>query len=223
LKSYLKNQVSNLKALFQGKSYIQLFSKEGNKTVINASSIIVTDYPPVFKSCVESGFKNSYKCFKDNLKSFIINNLYYNIIENENLVGELRIHINFQIGKEGEIFSKKISCYSPNIYKNGKLFNLKLFSYSENLKKEIERILNKFKNQVLEPATRNSIPFVSKSGGDISIIFEENLNDDDLSNLSRSSYTNIFKGLLTQREINLEKYKTKFPTKLFLITMIQGN
>lgn len=63
LKSFLIKKIPNLKDLYQARNYIQLFSKEEGKTIINASTSIVSDYPPMFKNCVENEFSDAYGCF----------------------------------------------------------------------------------------------------------------------------------------------------------------
>ncbi len=48
LKEFLTTKIPNLGDLHLARNKIQLFSREHGKTVINASSVIVSDYPPAF-------------------------------------------------------------------------------------------------------------------------------------------------------------------------------
>ncbi len=63
LREFLQNEVSNLSELHESINKIQLFSKEGNKNIINASSIIVSTFPPVFSYVDNLSQSNSENVF----------------------------------------------------------------------------------------------------------------------------------------------------------------
>ena len=99
LKEFLKNEIPDISNLFQARNRIQLFSRVNNKNVINASSIIVSDYPPKCKDCRYVRFDNGYSCFKNYLEYFIINNLNHDLIKKERVTGELKLNISFKIDR----------------------------------------------------------------------------------------------------------------------------
>jgi len=235
LKVFLKNEIPNLSSLFEAKNRIQLFSKEGARNIINASSVIVSDYPPrfnnrivksqnskkvldanssisdVFKkypisgNCENITYSNAYGCFKNYFERFIIKNLNYNLIKEEQVIGELKMNISFKIDAIGNL--NNIECYSLN----------------ENIEKEIKRILKLFQSEINGPAKRNGVAIESLIREKITLYVKESFTEKEISNLRNNGFTKFFQQKLSVIDVNSINLNHKKPViKLFFNFDIEG-
>ncbi|UZO79571.1 hypothetical protein NBT05_11450 [Aquimarina sp. ERC-38] len=123
------------------KYQIQLFTKEKDKKVINASTNVVCDELPSFKKCDELEFFSAEStCFYEELYSYILNNISINAISKQKKRGKIKIEPRFTIDASGDIVNA--NSIAPN----------------QIIKDEVDRVLRTL-NGKISPAKRNGKPF----------------------------------------------------------------
>lgn len=139
-----------------GTCKVQLFSKEKNKTIINASTVAVYFTPPIFKNCLDvNNISQLNSCFYKELKNHILQNFSLGIFNEKQRkkMKNIKFVLSFSIDKEGRIYNIfedefKFESYAnnPMNYRNPKKIN-----------EELRRVL-KLLGNVAKPAMRNGNP-----------------------------------------------------------------
>lgn len=132
---------------------VQLFSKEKNKTIINASSIAICDISPILEGCqnIKSHSKlTSY--FYDSLRKHIVNNFSLSIFDKKQLkrLKSIRLFPRFSVDLEGNIYNINEEDFKLKSYKN----NPKNLKSPKHIDQELYRITKSF-DKIVKPATRN--------------------------------------------------------------------
>lgn len=205
LYTYFTEQVKLHKNMALGQHRVQIFSKKNNTAIINASNILVSDYPPLIRDCQDTTFKNYYARIHKSLTDFFKTNLNPKIVLHEKDYAELRIHFSFNINEKSKIVNPKITSF-----------------HSEEMKQEIFRILKLYENNIIGPAKRNNIPYNSSFENDISLIFKkENLKT--LDKLENNSLTKYFRKKINRKYYINNYYTYGHETTVFFTFNKQGN
>lgn len=124
----------------KGEYSLQLFEKEGRKTIINASTFFVNDEEPTLEKCknIERAHKRG-SCWYKELYQHILNNISQKEFAKQKLRGEIKIYPRFSIDSVGNIYN--VNSVAPN----------------KIIKNEIDRVIETF-NKGIIPAKRNKIP-----------------------------------------------------------------
>ena len=184
------------------KYVLQILSKEGDKMIVNCSSVIIFDQFPVFEGC-ESGstFDEMYECLHKQLEQHIVNSISKAEIKNSKALGTLDLFVRFFINKTGDI--EQINCKGP----------------TENLTLELNRIVALFPKAKIPPY-RNNMPTTQYYQKTIKLLIETNdekyeeeaLKAKD-SNLNPNSELALhFKKFISEKE--LESIKVYKPIKI---------
>ncbi|WP_303317360.1 hypothetical protein Q4Q34_01215 [Flavivirga abyssicola] len=242
LKEFLLEEVPNLSDLHQAKNKIQLLSKEGDKSIINASSVIVSDYPPVFDNYQDNSTLSTQKeankkklnadsSISDVFERFPISGDCQNIAFNDAydcfktyLENFIINNLNNDLLKKEEIIGELKTNIHFKIDKKGQLKDLKCYSYNETIEKEIIRILNLFAAKIIKPARRNGIAFESAVNRIVLLYIVEDLTKTKISNLENNLFTKHFRQELSTKNINSANLTPRRPViKLLFSFNKKGN
>ncbi|GAA4946748.1 hypothetical protein GCM10023314_20040 [Algibacter agarivorans] len=135
---------------------VQLFSREKNRTIINASRIAICDTPPIFKNCTSIKFYNNLtSCFYKELKNHIIKNFSMSIFSEtkRKKMKSLKLFISFSIDTNGKIYNINEEAFKFKTYMNNPVG----YKNPKDIDQELSRIL-KLLGTVVTPAMRNGKP-----------------------------------------------------------------
>lgn len=114
---FRKFPIENMNILEIDQKYnysIQVIVKEDNNYVIKCNTVVVNEFPPIYKGCEKSKrFIDARNCITKNITKYVRENFKTDIASNIELTGDIRIFCMFTIDTSGNIIDVKARGPSP--------------------------------------------------------------------------------------------------------------
>ncbi len=216
LREFLPKEVSNLSALHEAVNKIQLFSKEGGRNIVNASSVIVSTFPPVFsyandpapKKEIDTTTLGKNTNISDVFKRFPISGKCQNISFDDaygcfkkNLENFIIKNLNQELIKKEKVTGELKTNISFKINKKGLITDVNCYSISSAFDAEINRIVQLFGTTVVQPANRNGVPLETSVNMSLPLFISESFTNEEFLSLKNNSFTSFFKENLKAKDI----------------------